>query len=305
MANLKFPLDIDSSTEYPSKIRFRLYESDQNNPTDEIILPVPVALTNNYSVNYDDIDANIISRITGEVLADAASNPARTLTSQTEAGLSALWKTGKTALEAGAATLLDQEPFQFLRRDFGFSINKASQLTINKPQNRNFSFRFEFAPKNEKESKAVENIIQTFKVAMHPSTSRNGGGAGAGYFYFNPATMRVDFLTGNQKNDYTFTTWYCFLSGMEVNYHNAGAPSYFADGQQTNKSLNLNLTEITPLSRAKIKELETSSNLPFDNISGYESTIDASKLERITSTKIQEYTESTDPTNNVPPTENE
>ena len=39
-------------------------------------------------------------------------------------------------------------------------------------QGREFSFRFELAARNEKESKKIISIIEWFKRGMHPTTKK-------------------------------------------------------------------------------------------------------------------------------------
>lgn len=258
--NLKFPQDIESNPEYPSKVRIRIYDSDLSTPTDTIVLPVPIALSNNYGVNFDDIETGLLSR----TLASAGIESTREALSTLIRGDYSNAVSKATAAAAGVAgeatlsALLSSDATNLLRSQVGFNVNKSAQLAINKPQNRTFSLRFEFVPKNENEAISVEKIISTLKIAMHPQTSRSGTGIESGFFYLNPARMQIDFLFSDQNttNAKLFRTWYCFLTGMEVNYHNAGAASYLPGGYQTNKSISLNFTEISPLARSKIQELE-------------------------------------------------
>ena len=43
---------------------------------------------------------------------------------------------------------------------------------------------------------------------------------------------------------------------MDVNYHNAGAPAYFGDGQPGNMAFSLNIKEIRPNSREMIARID-------------------------------------------------
>lgn len=273
---LQFPTGVKSSAEYPSKIRFRIYDNllNEGQETTKIILPVPLALANNYSVGYDDIETGLLGRIFQKTLGGVAEDVLRGNLPTTPGGLAGIAAGGiaeaaTSSVAAGTAVLLDSDLGRGLRGKFGVSVNRAGQLTVNKPNNRNFSFRFEFVPKNRDESRTIEEIIKTFKVAMHPPTVGNDGRDGfagqAGFFYANPAKMKIDFLFQNEseRNTKLFSTWYCFLTNMEVNYHNAGAPSYLEAGYQTNKSISLSFTEITPLNRANLENVEIGAdNMP-------------------------------------------
>jgi len=262
MQDLYFPNDIKTNKEYPSKIRFRIWDqtSLEGDPTTTIVLPVPVALSNNYGVNFDDIEVGLLGRIFQKTGAEVVNQFAEGKTSITTVGTQAALDLMTNSVAGAGALFLDSDAGKFVRGKLGASVNRAGQLTVNKPNNRTFSFRFEMVPQNEKEAQMIESIIQVLKVAMHPPTDAGTeaslGGA-AGFFYFNPAKFQIDFLfSGDELNKKLFRTWYCFLTSMEVNYHNAGAPAYMPGGYQANKSISLNFTEISPLSRGALKSAE-------------------------------------------------
>ena len=157
-------------------------------------------------------------------------------------------------LQGGLAALASQS--DILRRAGGFSFNKAGQLTINRPSNRSFSFRFSLVPNDAKEANDIQKIIEVFKYAMHPPVP-----SGAKEFvYLNPSRFLIDFLynPGAQKNKKLFNSYFCFLTGLEVNQHEAGSPSYFAEGYPEQRSIALTFQELSPLNRQNIKDLEPS-----------------------------------------------
>lgn len=267
MKQLNFPSDIKTNQDYPSKIRFRIFDGGDLADGDEkfqIVLPVPIALNNGYNVQFDDMETGILSRIGQSTLAETGQSFLTSGGDLTETSLSGVVPSLTNTLEGGAAFLADQVG-QFLRGPYGFNVNKAGTLAINRPSNRTFNFRFEFVPRDPNEAETIEKIIQAFKLSMHPVTENSsaGGdsiGGAAGFFYFNPAKFKIDFLfqDADTVNKNLFSTWFCFLTGMEVNYHNAGAPAYMAGGYQANKSISLNFTEISPLNRSNIKKFESS-----------------------------------------------
>lgn len=268
MKELNFPSDIKTNQEYPSKIRFRIFDGADladDQAKFKIILPVPIALNNGYSVQFDDMEVGLIQRAfqstAVDIAVNAAKNPGQSLaTSTVDAALDGT----SNVLKAGAAAALGDSTLglgQFLRGPFGYNVNKAGTLAVNKPSNRNFSFRFEFVPNDEKEAEEIERIIEAFKLSMHPVTESSDSGAiggAAGFFYFNPSKFKIDFLfeDKDEVNKNIFSTWFCFLTGMEVNYHNSGAPSYTTGGYQSNKAITLSFTEISPLNRGNIKKFE-------------------------------------------------
>ena len=168
-----------------------------------------------------------------------------------------------------ASTILGNS--EILRRNLGSSLNKRSEMVINKPANRTFSLRFQLVPSNEQESTIIQRIIKVFKIAMHPPTnsdirhqSADSLKTAGGIYFINPAKVKIDFLFNRPEEDLTensinrkiFSTNFCFIQSLDVNYHEAGAPAYFDDGQPGNMSFSITLQEIRPNSREMINDLE-------------------------------------------------
>ena len=173
-----------------------------------------------------------------------------------------------------------------VRRILGSNVNKKNELVINKPQIRSFNFRFQLVPTNSEETETIQEIIKVFKIAMHPPTNESIGGvdgqsgkSAGGIFFMNPARVKIDFLfqdiqdttsnyTTENVNRKIFTTSFCFIQNLDVNYHNAGAPSYFGDGQPGNMAFNVTVQEAKPNSREMIAKLEYGNNA-MDNNGNY------------------------------------
>ena len=289
MSTLKFPSYISQS---PSLIRFKFFDSKSTGttPTRTIILPAPLNLSNNYNVSFDDLEAGLLERAIvdgGEAIAgvvDAVRNP-----NSDALNISA-------AAAGGFADVLTNTTGNILgglgsvRRILGSNVNKKNELVINKPQIRSFNFRFQLVPTNSEETETIQEIIKVFKIAMHPPTNESGGGdngqsgkSAGGIFFMNPARVKIDFLfqdiqntTGNYTtenvNRKIFTTSFCFIRNLDVNYHNAGAPSYFGDGQPGNMAFSVQLDEAKPNSREMISKLEYGPNSIDNNgqVAGFE-----------------------------------
>ena len=274
-----FPEDLLSQS--PMVIRFRIYDkvtTPESSPDIMILLPAPLALSNQYSVSFDDLEAGLLEK-TFEEFSEGVNNVMNT-NSAGEATVAALGSFADGVVNTvgnviGGAGIV--------RRALGSNINKKNEMVINKPNNRSFNLRFQLVPKKKEESKTIQDIIQAFKLAMHPPTNKalgqqngsNGSpaedsGAG-GIFFLNPARVKVDFLFNNDiqqgngslsdanKTNKLFSTSFCFIQSLDVNYHNAGAPSYFGDGQPGNMSFNIQMQEIRPNSREMISRIDYDS----------------------------------------------
>jgi len=278
--------------EIPTIVRIRSFqptaavgnpENIEIDPIHEIFLPVPIALSNNYGVQFDTIGLGAIGQILSGVL--NAFNGG-------DVGSIGGGVFGGAARAADAIGLLDP-----LKRESGFSLNKYNELSINAPNMRTFNLSFDFAPGSEKESNTATKIIRALKIGMHPTTedfvlnvetlteggnestltSGQGGlGGNLGSFrpiYRNPLKYIVDFVFRgmNSEHGYSrlFRTAPCFISNLNVNYHRAGAPAYLPNGTPAMQSIDLTLQEIFPLSRDALMEVEslhqpTSAELDFD-----------------------------------------
>ena len=284
MSTLKFPSYISES---PSLIRFKFYDNSKatvsSRPTQTVILPAPLALSNNYNVSFDDLEAGLLERAIvdgGEAFAgvvDTVGNP-----NSDVLDISA-------AAAGGFVDVLANTTGNILgglgsvRRILGSNVNKKNELVINKPQNRSFNLRFQLVPTNAEETKTIQEIIKVFKIAMHPPTNESNGkasGASAksagGIFFMNPARVKIDFLfqdiqnttdnfTTENVNRKIFATSFCFIQNLDVNYHNAGAPSYFSDGQPGNMAFSVQLQEAKPNSREMIAKIDYGDNAVDSN----------------------------------------
>lgn len=269
--------------EIPTIVRIRSFQPTAavGNPNDisdgdaihEIFLPVPIALSNNYGVQFDTIGLGAIGQVLSGVLnafngGDVGSIGGGIL--------------GGAARAADAIGLLDP-----LKRESGFSLNKYNELSINAPNMRTFNLSFDFAPSSEEESNTAVKIIRALKIGMHPTTEdfvfntetdedENGEAAATltsgqgglsetelGSFrpiYRNPLKYIVDFVFRGMNSDHgysrLFRTAPCFISNLNVNYHRAGAPAYLPNGTPAMQSIDLTLQEIFPLSRDALMEVE-------------------------------------------------
>ena len=291
---ISFPSTITTTS--PAMIRFRFYDSASLKPdaaTATVILPAPLALSSNYNVSFDDLESGLFEVIL-DTLLTAGTDFAGALSAKGDAldvSAAAFGGLVNAATKIGTSLISGTD---IARRIVGGGKNKRNELVVNKPQNRAFSMRFQLVPSNQKESDVIQEIINTFKIAMHPPSSAtiaptaNAADAKSkALFFMNPARVKVDFLfrdsvkgedgfSTDNINRKIFSTSFCFISNLDVNYHNAGAPSYFADGQPGNMSFSIQMTEVHPNSREMIKRIDIGDNdKQFGNFSDTVNPIDS------------------------------
>ena len=271
--------DVDN-LDIPMLVRIRAYNPTDSvgspvkspgDPLHEIYLPVPVALSNAYNVEFDTLGVGGF----GQIIQGVIGAVTEVSDGEFSKGFSEL---GAGFLSGGARLLDEMGALNLVKRKYGFSFNKFNEMSISKPSNRTFSLNFDFAPSSKEEANTVDQIIKLFKLGMHPTSESLAGhtttvteGAASGGapestfnpIFRNPLKYVIDFVH-RDKRDTEFTRLYktapCFITSMNVNYHRAGAPSYLPDGEPTMSSIDLSFTEIFPLTRSALAEIEGFSN---------------------------------------------
>ena len=122
---------------------------------------------------------------------------------------------------------------------------------------RKYSFEFDFAPRNEKESDAAQKIISLLKYHASPELY---GGDNALYNY--PSEFQIYFVsnsdkTGAKENQYIGKIDRCALENCSVNYTNANMWSAFKNtAAPTHLKLTLEFTELSLQSRNSLMKMD-------------------------------------------------
>ena len=131
---------------------------------------------------------------------------------------------------------------------------------------REFSFQFKFIPYSAEESRAIADIIRTFRTHAYPEAIYAGPVA-VGYKYPDLFKIKVQY----KGKDVGSKIKMCYLRNVQTSY-NPTAASFHADGNPTEIDLSLSFTEHTTISRADITSSgngTTTSNVEFDQGVGY------------------------------------
>ena len=103
---------------------------------------------------------------------------------------------------------------QVLARQSGQIVNQNVELLFNSVSIRPFGFQFDFTPRNVEESKAVMQILKTFKKAAAAKRS-----AGANGFLKTPDVFRITYKKGISNQKYLNKFKVCALTQVGVNLH--------------------------------------------------------------------------------------
>ena len=147
----------------------------------------------------------------------------------------------KLVNELGANT----SPEGLLSRASGNVLNPNMELLFGGVNLRSFAFDFDFAPRDEKESNVVKEIIRIFKQSMAPRTGSNT--EGAGLFIKAPNVFLLKYKSGNQDHPYLNKFKPCALTSMGMNYTGSGSYATYADKTPVHMKLSLSFTELNPI----------------------------------------------------------
>jgi hypothetical protein len=113
---------------------------------------------------------------------------------------------------------------------------------------RSFGFEYTFAPRSKTEYDAVQDIIKTFKLYMHPTLGKEK------FIMDYPAEFTLGFYHRDQLNKHLFKVSNCALTSMKVDYGGTDLTT-FRDNPGAPSEINLKLTfvELELLSRERVE----------------------------------------------------
>lgn len=112
---------------------------------------------------------------------------------------------------------------------------------------RTFQFTYKFMPKSPAETANVKNIIEKFKLHMHPELSDSG------IYYIYPSEFDIQYYYAGKENKYFNKISTCALTDLTVDYGGATF-STFDDGSPTEYNVTLTFTELETMTKERIQE---------------------------------------------------
>ena len=149
-----------------------------------------------------------------------------------------------------------------LSRSTGQILNSNLELLFQGVNLRTFPFTFTFSPRNSKEADVVKAIIKSLKASMSPKAGDYNGSA-QGIFLKSPDLFQLKYLHDGEDHPFLNTFKLCALTGMQVNYTNAGTYASYGDGTPVNIRMNLNFKEINPIYNEDYASDEAGSGVGF------------------------------------------
>lgn len=112
---------------------------------------------------------------------------------------------------------------------------------------RTFTFDYSFSARNSTELENIHNIIQTFKLHMHPEFKD-----AASFVFVYPSEFDIHYYYNQGENQYLHKHTSCVLKDMNINYTPNGAFNSFSNGAPTQINVQLTFVELAILTKDQI-----------------------------------------------------
>ena len=133
-----------------------------------------------------------------------------------------------------------------IARSTGQILNNNLELLFQNVNLRSFPYSITFSPRRSKEAQVVKAIIRSLKQSMAPKAGEFNDGA-QGLFIKSPDVFQLQFLRDGQDHPFLHNFKLCALTGMNVNYTNAGTYTSYSDGTPVNIKMDVTFKEINPI----------------------------------------------------------
>tara|TARA_B100001989_G_scaffold3118_1_gene2093 strand:- start:1007 stop:2167 length:1161 start_codon:yes stop_codon:yes gene_type:complete len=235
-------------------------------------LPIPQDVNDSNTVTWGDNSLNIF-QLAGlqvasrgiENLGEGFAEAKALLTSaiSQESGLPE--NTRKAVAAAIAGKAIDPQgqnirPNTAIARATGQILNSNLELLFDSVNLRTFPFNVTFSPRNPTESMRVKHIIRAFKSSMAAKKGTNETGQG-GIFLKSPDVFQLRYLHNGDDHPFLNSFKHCALTGMTVNYTNAGTFASYEDGTPVSIQMSLTFKELNPIYQEDYNMFSSNDNL--------------------------------------------
>lgn len=132
----------------------------------------------------------------------------------------------------------------------GYPINPRIEIIYATTDQREFVFEFLMAPRNEEESVAIQNIIQTLRFHSAPELDP----VTAGLTFIPPAEFDITFFNKGEENRAIPRINTCVLTRIDMDYAPTGIYSTFSNGHPVSVRLSLAFREIEIVHKLRVTQ---------------------------------------------------
>ena len=230
------------------------------NPLGFIFLPIPENIQDSNAVNWGDdsinglaaagikatksaIESGNIAKGIFQGVKDFGGNALDAAGDKTTRDLTSSFFASKAVNVLGGNTSLDG----VLARSSGQIINPNMELLFNGVTLRSFSFSFDLAPRDEKESDTIKRMLRIFKQNMQAKRSSDGTSNSSGLFLRSPNVFQLNYKTGRRNHNFLHKFKPMALLNMAVNYTGGGTYATYDDTTPVHMKLDLSFQELNPI----------------------------------------------------------
>ena len=242
--NRRAKVGIDSQTQTTRRI------------TDSIALYLPASVRDTTTAEYENMSTGLVGMFGAKIL-DFAKNfsdkdfdaaAAESLLAGTDFMKEVAKRSGAAFVDALAGS---DSSLALLNRALGQADNPFMEVLFTTMGVREFTYNFNFAPRNSDETAEVQQIIQLFRFHMAPEMQQ----ANSRYLTL-PSEFDIHYMFKGKdgqgrENDYFNRITTCVLVSVDVNYTPNGVRS-FEDGSPTQITMGLSFRETEILTKEKI-----------------------------------------------------
>jgi len=224
----------------------------RSKPSALIVLPIPTNLVEQFGMQYNEkkygsalgvlekagaFDAATISQIAagGQEGIDKTREVTKSVVDAAKSNVSLT-----AAIQLGIRNIVgDGIILSAVERASGAILNPYQALQFDGIQLRAHTFSYKFSPKSESEAASLKEIINEFKIRMHPEKD--------GLLLTYPDVCQIGFAPDSSM-PYKFEQ--SFLESMTVNYAPSNTPAFFKGGQYPAEiEITLNFRERVPVTK--------------------------------------------------------
>ena len=242
----------------------RLQTSSESLKNKEIILgtiflPIPEAITDSNGVTWGEDSLNglaatgvgiandIITSDNVQELGEAGNRAGKSLQQLVGDGGTTAAINATFASMAVNALGGNTSAAGILARQTGAILNPNMELLFGGVQLRQFSFSFDFAPRDENESIVIKKIIRAFKKSLNAKNGSTGENKSSGLFIKSPDVFQLTYKTGGKNHQFLHKFKPMALLNIAVNYTGAGTYATYDNTAPVHTKIDLTFQELNPI----------------------------------------------------------
>ena len=221
--------------------------------TSGIAIYMPQSVKVGYTQSYDaDTETGLVGdlEVTGKNIMDA-TGAANRVEAALQGVVGSVARNAKQILGEFVSLAGAGDPVRFAAKRAGAAVNPRNEAFYNSPQQRNFTFEFDFWPRNEAEAKAVEDIIAIFKYNSAPGFQPPELGGSS--VFSTPNYWKISYMYDDGVNPHLNRIGASYCTDVQVDYAPDGQFTTFESGQPVHTKLTVSMLEDRVITKQDIE----------------------------------------------------